>query len=176
MKMQDVLREHVLNFGDLACYDKSPGRAYILDDEIVFEIKASRRVLVPMRDVALMKTSPDDLLFALLQCVAELGSRVAYTGAFDSIRAYFTARDLPLATVVKHPILRLQLPDGVGVLEWEGAPKDRFYCLTSADLLGRTPVRFPGTYAEGLDAPTSMEQRGFVILTPDGILTAFVEA
>lgn len=177
MKMQEVLREHVLDSGDLACYEKRPGIAYFLQEEAVFESKSPHRVFVPMRDVALMRKSPDDLLFSLLQHVAELGAWVDYTGSFDSIRSYFAAQDLPLATIVKHPTLRLQVPDGVGLLEWERAPKERFYCLTSADLLGRIPIRYPGRVAyDALNAPVTMEQRGFVIITPGGILTAFVEA
>ena len=176
MKMQDLLREHVLGNGDLACYDKMPGRAYFVQEEAVQETNAPHRVMVPMKDVALMRRSPDDLLFALLQHVAELGAWVDYKGSFDSIRSYFAAQDLPLATLIQHPSLRLKGPDGVGILQWDRAPKDRFYCLTSADLLGRIPIRHAGrTTFDTQGTSVTMEQRGFLVYTPKGILTAFVD-
>jgi hypothetical protein len=123
-----------------------------------------------------LKNSPDELVFKLVRHIAELGTSVECEDKFDTIRAYFTSNKLPLSTVIKHPSLALDVPPTVKVIEHDGMLEGRFYCLTSPELLGRIPVRRSGTVIGDVEnTPVVIEQRGFLIFNPKGILTAFVE-
>lgn len=196
MKMQEVFLTEQLGYA-APIYDKDPGPAYVIDgpqfacpgresspkEEGVVEVTVPHRVHVPMALVVELKKSIEDLVFDLVRHVAELGNWVEYEDNFTNIRAYFDSVDLPLYAVVKHPSLGLEVPAGVLIIDHAAMLRERAYCLTAPELLGRLPVRhknsevgFDGNDEHGLIRNAiSLEQRGFLIFNPKGLLTVFVD-
>jgi len=178
MDLRGVLREDILEPGDMPLYDKAPDQpAYFIHDDAIIVSQSRHRVLVPMAEAATRKASVDTLVFGLIQTVGDLGVRVTYDGTFDRLLDHFRSHDLPLACLIRSPKLNVPAPGDVKTLEWEAAPKDRFYCLTQPEHLGCMPIRYPGMQVFDVKGePVLIEQRGFLIFNPAGILTVAVEA
>lgn len=173
MKIRDLLLEDVLN-GAMPCYDKEPeGSAFVVGDDGTSILLVSKpvRVWVPMVE----GLDADVMTLTLVKITAEQGSTgIEWAGDFTAVRAHFDERDLPFHVLLKHPESPLPEPPPTGVVTLEdlAVEKDRFYCLTTPELLGRRPTR-PGMVVSGIQCPDTL---GLLIFNPEGILTVFLEA
>jgi hypothetical protein len=201
MRMHEILLEDSIEEGDLPCYDKDPEvSAYVIDgpcfevpfrntnapppsETTVIEIKRHHRVHVPLASVQDLKEDLETLVFMLVREVAELGNHIHYDGSFSNLRSYFESVKLPLRWVIKSPSTKIDIPSDVEAIDYDAVAADRFYCLTSGELLGRIPVYcrgsevgVSGTDEHGLIIdPIFEKRRGYFIFAPQGILTVLVE-
>lgn len=180
MNVRDLLAERVLGNWEAAVFDKIPGEpAYVIGNaaEVRFAqlFIRHRRVDVPI-DYDYAKY-PDVLTLRLIREVAGSQPSLTYDPSFKAVRARFEALALPFAAVLKNPATAIEVPADVDLVKHEEVPENRFFCLTSPDHLGVSPVRNPGTVTfDAQNQPVSLAQRGYCIYNPSGVIPVLVQA
>ena len=173
MRIRDLLLQDDVTLDRMnPCYDRAPDEtAFVIgvEGDSILAVTKSLRVFVPMVE----GLDADTVTLALVKVAAEQGSTgIEWSGSFQPVQKHFNDQRLPFHVVLRHPESpHLVPPPGVQTLESADVDKDRFYCLTTPELLGRRPTR-PGVAAHGV---ACLDEVGFLIFNPKGILTVFFE-